>query len=257
MKRMYLHLTCVTIFLLACTPQTDITNNKNSISSELKVSKSIELPDGIELFSIKGIDAPSPVNEINLAALTADIDEEIPSNLFNHPKAVGSGGKWIALNLLFNVNPVSSHNNKLIIPRGTIFECNNNAYNKGIILQDVLVDVPQLSNSENNTTLSVTLFMYCLSNNKKNSCSEVGYNIKGVCECKKLNKLIKTLANKKIDISTFSDHEIIDYIFITSTLQNIVWDIYNGLELNDEDMEFLASLPVNRTKDTDIKLARK
>ncbi len=213
-------------------------------SGELQVSDSFVLPEGVTLLSITGVNEPNPADDFSSAALKSVTSEDPEQDLYYLP-AVGSGGGWIALELLFEI--ADDTNKDIIIPAGMMVECQADGYQHGIILQDVRIHItgPSENNEHANDKafhLQVKLYMYCINKGKAGSTKVVTYVFKGVTSSELMDELIAALEYKKLDISKFSEEELAEYEEITAGIQDIVWAITNGRGVNDKDWTFINGL---------------
>ncbi len=217
---------------------------------ELEISQAFTLPEGVSLVSIQGVESPDPALEFTSSTLktatTKDDDDDEIQDLYYLP-AVGSGGEWIALELLFEIvyNADGTVNKDIFIPAGTLVECQEDGYQSGIVLQDVRIHIDE-PKSDNASPLAyhlqIKLYTYCINKGKTGSSSVVTYVLKGLSSSEWIEELVDALAYKAIDISDFTAEQLEEYEYITAGLQDIVWAITNGQGVNEKDWEFIEAL---------------
>ncbi len=207
---------------------------------ELEISEPFVLPEGVTVLSISGVDNPDPAADIAAAAMKStscgddDHDDEGETQDLYYLPAIGSGGEWIALNLLLEV--ADGVNKDIIIPAGMLVKCEQDGYQNGIVLQDVRIHLAGCKN------IQIKLFVYCINKGKTGSTKQLTYVFKGITQCELFTALTAALEYKKIDISDFSEDELEDYEYITTGLQDIVWAITNGRGANHKDWAFIEAL---------------
>lgn len=202
---------------------------------ELEVVAPFVLPEGVSLVGeVRG------AGDSSVSLIGNEISRN-QSNLKDYEGMYGSGGQWVLLNMVFE--NTTTKDAVVVIPAGCVFEYNrddnetdDNNYQNGICLQEVRLTV------FGSTRLNVVLFLYCINKGKEGSSSLVSYIIRGASTSELISFMVDALKYKRIDISDFSEEEMVEYNSITERIQEIVWAITNGSGLTQADKDFIDDL---------------
>ena len=122
---------------------------------------------------------------------------------------------------------------------GTVFDCNLEGYQNGILLAPVNICVAP------GTTKTFTLYLYCLNRGLENSDEDVIYENLGVTTSQEVLDFIELLMFKKVNYEHYLYYPEVNFNYneVKDRLQNILWKITNGSGMDASDLEFINSLP--------------
>ena len=146
----------------------------------------------------------------------------------------GSGGQWISLDLTF-VN-ITDLVKEIRLPAGLLFECEQEGYQHGILIQEVLINI------KGRGAVNVKLNLYCINQGRGASDITLSYQLRGITSSQHMGHLATKLAGKKIDVIYFNETDITEYHHMTDQIQNLVWAITNGSGIDQAGWEFIESL---------------
>ena len=147
----------------------------------------------------------------------------------------GSGGQWVSLDLTF-VNTTDLLK-EIALPAGLVFECEQENYQHGILLQEVMIKI------KGRGAVNIKLNLYCLNKGLDGSDVTLTYQLRGIASSKHMGHLTTKLEGKKIDIIHFNEEAREDYEHMIDRLQDLVWAITNNDGINEDGWAFVESIP--------------
>lgn len=232
MKKLLLYVFVVLLGIFtACTEESKETELPGEISGmgetdgDLEIASQFVLPDGIEYNGdIVGVDVTSSSAALESENLKSGDVEEFER---------GSGGQYIAVTLRFINN--NAEDKEVVIPAGCLFQCLEDGYQHGILLQKVRITIKASSK------VKIKLNLYCINYGRDGSNVNLRYVIKGVTGSDLMGKLVTFVAGKKIDVSYFT-LDMDSYKDFIGEIQDLVWAITNGSGITQDGWDFLSSL---------------
>jgi hypothetical protein len=167
--------------------------------------------------------------------VTEPIVEKSPDGSF--PR-YGSGSVHLKITLLNYTDTAKT----VFLPRGLLFECNSSDNHNLMMLQTSWVCIKP------NRSKTFILDIYCVNKARKHPAdSGITYKIAGTTGSKVMNGLLDQIGWKKTNYEMIigsNGGKTNRYEDLVFPLRDIVWNLTDfGIDLSDEDREFLQSIP--------------
>ena len=134
---------------------------------------------------------------------------------------IGSGPGHVNVGLKIKGGPEKK---RMVFPAGFSMIAEDDAYQNGILVQDVSFDLPADDRSQ------FVLQMYCANQSREKADSKAKYKIGPVLKLPGLKKLFKLLHGRRIPAE------------MTETVQDAVWEVTDGDGLEPETRKTLATI---------------
>jgi hypothetical protein len=178
--------------------------------------------------TLEGVDVDTHVTVLKSAKDELDV-------VIGEPQ--GSGDQVMIEIMITNNHPTDCRS--AWFRAGTVFDCNLEGYQNGILLAPVNICVPP------DTTKTFTLYLYCLNRGWENSDETVIYENLGVTTSQEVLDFIGLLMFKKVNYEHYLYYPEVDFDYneVKDRLQDILWKITNGSGMDASDLEFINNLP--------------
>lgn len=127
-------------------------------------------------------------------------------------------------------------------PEGLIIISTSEFFQKGLLIEKVLVELPPKDPGASSPTCQVTLLLSCLNEWKHRSNNTATYQFGPVTSSAIIRDFIQLLSDKKIRYSDYDPADA-EWPLIDEIIQEALWNLTDGEGLTEDDLEQIGGIP--------------